>query len=294
VVWKRFQGRFEYHPGVHQNPPPDVTGRDVVIVDFSYKRPVLDAMAQTAKSITILDHHKSAQEDLAAFTVSLCGSARFVHEDLAGVWRDMEELGRPKIVAEFDMARSGAQMTWDFFCPDLSQRPALVDYVGDRDLWKFNLPCSREVNAFVFAHEYTFENWDHLDRQLRDHMDVQRVADMGAAIEKKHHKDVAELVANNRRKMVIGGHVAPVANIPYTLASDAGHLLCEPIDEGLHGLWVPPFGVCYWDTPEGRVFSLRSTDAGLDVSEVAKGYGGGGHRNASGFRMPIGWEGDNG
>jgi len=29
-----------------------------------------------------------------------------------------------------------------------------------------------------------------------------------------------------------------------------------------------------------------------DVSAIAKSYGGGGHRNASGFRMPIGWEGD--
>jgi nanoRNase/pAp phosphatase (c-di-AMP/oligoRNAs hydrolase) len=49
---------------------------------------------------------------------------------------------------------------------------------------------------------------------------------------------------------------------------------------------------CYWDTPNGRVFSLRSTDDGPDVSEIAKRYGGGGHRNASGFQMPIGWEGD--
>lgn len=51
-------------------------------------------------------------------------------------------------------------------------------------------------------------------------------------------------------------------------------------------------GACYWDTPEGRVFSLRSTDDGPDVSAIAKQYGGGGHAHASGFRMPLGWEGD--
>lgn len=49
---------------------------------------------------------------------------------------------------------------------------------------------------------------------------------------------------------------------------------------------------CYWDTPNGRVFSLRSTEDGPDVSEIAKSYGGGGHKNAAGFQMPIGWEGE--
>ena len=48
-----------------------------------------------------------------------------------------------------------------------------------------------------------------------------------------------------------------------------------------------PFAACYWDTPAGRVFSLRSTDDGVVVSAVAKKYGGGGHRNAAGFRVPI-------
>ena len=34
------------------------------------------------------------------------------------------------------------------------------------------------------------------------------------------------------------------------------------------------------------IFSLRSTDDGLDVSEIATAYGGGGHRAAAGFSVP--------
>ena len=79
---------------------------------------------------------------------------------------------------------------------------------------------------------------------------------------------------------MIGGFDVPVANLPYTLTSDAGAVMCAG----------EPFAACYWDTPNGRSFSLRSTDAGEDVSEVAKQYGGGGHRNASGFRVPFGHE----
>jgi nanoRNase/pAp phosphatase (c-di-AMP/oligoRNAs hydrolase) len=61
------------------------------------------------------------------------------------------------------------------------------------------------------------------------------------------------------------------------LVSDAAHELAKG----------RPFAGCYWDTPDGRVFGLRSTDEGVDVSAVAKQYGGGGHRNASGFRVSF-------
>jgi oligoribonuclease NrnB/cAMP/cGMP phosphodiesterase (DHH superfamily) len=277
AVHRKFGAQLDYHPGVYGQEPPDVTGRDVVMVDFSYKRPVLDAMEQTAQSLLILDHHKTAQADLADVQEAPTASQWLDHE-----WNTLLSVGSIHMAAVFDMERSGAQIAWDYFHPRTA-RPLLVDYVGDRDLWRFKLPLSREVNAFVFAHEYTFQNWDYLDAQLRDHMDVQRVAGMGGAIEKKHHKDVAELVNVTRRTMRIGGRDMPVANIPYTLTSDAGHLMAR-CDQGV--------AACYWDTPDGRTFSLRSTDDGPDVSEIAKSYGGGGHKNAAGFRMPRGWEGD--
>lgn len=275
AVYKALGDEVEFFGGVYQNPPPDVKGRDVIMVDFSYKRPIIDEMAKSARSILILDHHKTAEADLADFTILPAFSS--VREE----W-ERSKLCDPtarKVNALFDMTRSGALIAWEFFHP-AAPVPNLVQYVSDRDLWQFKLPLSREVNAYIFAHEYTFRNWDYLDAATRDHMGVQHVGDMGGAIEKKHHKDVAELTAAFKRRMMIGGHEVWVANIPYTLTSDAGHLMAMG----------EPFAACYWDTPEGRVFSLRSTDEGLDVSEVAKQYGGGGHRNASGFRLPHGKE----
>lgn len=268
-------GDIDFHPGVYQAPPPDITGRDVIMVDFSYKRAALDDIIASCASLLILDHHKTAAEDLSGYERA--------RDDWGSHYAYLGAPGCSSVGVLFDMDRSGAQIAWDFFHPG-KPRPNLVDYTGDRDLWRFALPLSREVNAFVFAYEYEFRNWDYLDAMTRDHMGVQNVADMGGAIEKKHHKDVAELVSVMKRRMVIGGHSVPVANIPYTLTSDAGHLMAKG----------EPFAACYWDTPEGRVFSLRSTDEGLDVSAIARGYGGGGggHRNASGFTMPIGWEGD--
>lgn len=297
AVWKRFGDAFDYHAGVYQNPPPDVAGRDVVLVDFSYKREVMRAMrghgAGKARSVLVLDHHKSAAEDLGKTEGNFCiqianWTGQLTWErHLENAAMDQNEGAVDSVYCLFDMNRSGAGIAWDFF-HSADTRPKLVKYAEDRDLWRFALPFSREVNAYIFAHEYDFGTWSALANLIDDETDA--VVRMGAAIEKKHHKDVRELANALKRRMTIGGHEVWAASLPYTLTSDAGHLLCEPYDDGLNGSVIPPFAACYWDTPEGRVFSLRSRDGGADVSEIAKQYGGGGHRNAAGFRLPHGVE----
>jgi oligoribonuclease NrnB/cAMP/cGMP phosphodiesterase (DHH superfamily) len=238
-------GEIEFYAGKYQEPPPDVTGKDVVMVDFSYKRPVLLEMAAKANSILILDHHKSAAEDL----IDLPANVQTV----------------------FDMDRSGARIAWDHFFPDLPP-PILLLHIEDRDLWRFALQNTREVQANVFSHPYDFQVWDELMQTPPEKL----IAD-GLAIERKHFKDVNELLGVVVRDMNIGGHRVPVANLPYTMTSDAGHQMAIG----------KPFAACYWDTPTGRVFSLRSVDGGEDVSVIAAIYGGGGHRNAAGFQVSF-------
>lgn len=149
--------------------------------------------------------------------------------------------------------------------------PKLIEHIQDRDLWRFALPGTREIQASVFSYPYDFDVWDMLMGT-----DVQALRVGGEAIERKHHKDIAELLKVTQRRMVIAGYDVPIANLPYTLVSDAAHAM----------LPGEAFAGCYWDVPDGRVFGLRSTDAGVDVSGIAKQFGGGGHRNASGFKVP--------
>lgn len=280
AVWRRWGDAVEYVPGVYGAEPPDVRDKHVLMVDFSYKRPVLDAMLQTAASIIILDHHKTAEADLAAFRVVFCGDAKFRLDDAEHGLRDLAELQRPPCLAEFDMNRSGAVMTWE--ATHKTPVPALLYYVQDRDLWRFSLHGSREVAAVVFSHPYDFRAWNSLATEVEHNRDS--VIAEGRAIERKHHKDISELLQQTRRTMRIGGYDVPVANLPYTMASDAAGLMAEG----------QPFAACYFDRNDGqRVFSLRSREPdGVDVSEVARSYGGGGHKNAAGFQAPLGWEGD--
>lgn len=235
----------DFHAGIHQESPPEVTGRDVVVVDFSYKRDVIIEMAKIAKSILIIDHHKSAEADLIDLPVN--------------------------VEARFDMTKSGAVMAWEYFHPD-EDTPQLLLHIQDRDLWEFKLDGTREIQAALFSHPYDFDVWEGLL-----YSDVQCLRKEGEVIERKHFKDIHEFIGVAAYRMTIAGYDVPVLNAPYFWSSDAGHILGEG----------EPFAACYWDTPGGRVFSLRSADGGLDVSEIAAQFGGGGHEHASGFRLAF-------
>lgn len=245
-VFSRHADReHDFHAGVYQTAPPDVEGRDVYLVDFSYKRAVVEQICERATRVVLIDHHKTALEDLAPLIESR------------------------RIEALVSLEKSGATLAWEWFHGH-TEPPQLLKHIEDRDLWRFALAGTREIQANVFSYPYDFDVWDGLMERP-----VEELITEGKAIERKHLKDVNELVKVTTRRMNIGGHNVPIANLPYIHVSDAGHLLCKG----------EPFAGCYWDTPEGRVFGLRSTDEGVDVSEIAKQYGGGGHRNASGFRV---------
>ena len=269
AVRKRYGEEVEFYPGVYQQDPPDVTGRDVIMVDFSYKRPVIEAMAQDANSILILDHHKRAEEDLRQWKREAQEEPQDYTEWNPGA------LSTPLVCAIFDMERSGAMIAWSFFHP-FEPIPQLFKHIQDRDLWQFKLPGTREIQANLFSYPYDFESWDFMVKGSDNPEELALFAAQGAAIERKHFKDIAELLKVTTRRMNISGYDVPVANLPYTMSSDAGHQLA--LGEA--------FAACYWDTPDGRVFSLRSSEHGLDVSEIAKQFGGGGHRNAAGFKLP--------
>jgi oligoribonuclease NrnB/cAMP/cGMP phosphodiesterase (DHH superfamily) len=144
-------------------------------------------------------------------------------------------------------------------------------FVQDRDLWRFKLAKSKEYAVALFSYEYTFENWDKISK-----WPTTRMTEEGASLLRKHNKDIAEFIkANKRRRMTIAGHNVPVINVPYTLGSDACHILAQG----------EPFAAYYYDLGDDRMFGLRSAEDGEDVSKIAGHYGGGGHKHAAGFKL---------
>jgi len=245
LVLYMFYGKeeVEFHPGVYQEPPPDIAGRDVILVDFSYKREVLIEMADKAKSIVILDHHQSAQEELINLP--------------------------DNVEAYFDMSKSGAVMAWKYYFPAL-QIPQLFLHIQDRDLWTFKLAGTREIQACLFSYPYTFELWEKLL-----HTDLSDLYKEGTALLRKHMKDVTYLIKRAAYTDTLAGYEVPFLNAPYMYSSDAGHIMGKD----------KPFAVCYYETKDARIYSLRSSDTGVDVAKIATSFGGGGHKHAAGFTI---------
>ena len=171
--------------------------------------------------------------------------------------------------AIFDMDKSGAMLAWEHFHPG-RPAPALIRYVQDRDLWRWALPASREVSAALWSYPQDFWVWERLS--------VAKLAKEGAAI-LRYMQQQTEMICSQAREQEIGGYRVPVVNAT-SLWSEVGEELIRRYPEA-------PFAAAYYETATGlRKWSLRSRGE-FDVSEVARQFGGGGHRNAAGFEERV-------
>ena len=65
-----------------------------------------------------------------------------------------------------DVKRSGAMITWEALHLPHEDCPDLIEYVQDRDLWRWELPLSREVGSYILTLGETVEEWDEAMRWM--------------------------------------------------------------------------------------------------------------------------------
>lgn len=233
----------EFRPMNYSDEPPtdaEVAGREVLILDFSFPREVMLRLHAAAKSLRCLDHHKTAQEVLAG--LDFC---------------------------TFDLTKSGARLAWEMVNGG-REPPWLVKYTEDRDLWKWELENSKEINAALRCYPFDFDGWDELGRTGYP----RRLIEEGRAILRYQDEVIAGAV-ENAAICTIAGYRVPVVNSTTLISEIAGKLA-----EG------HPFGVCWFEKADGtRIYSLRSREGGEDVSAIARQFGGGGHKHAAGFSV---------
>jgi len=275
AVWKRWGDEPSYVAlNYGMEPDLDCRGKHILIVDFSFKADVLARLVANdgAASVLFLDHHKTAREDLAPFLFEESFPGAIGAGDVLGMLRDLDELRRPPILAVFDMERSGAGMAWDF-CFGSHTRPKLVDLVEDRDLWRFAFGDeSKWLHLALSSGVMDFARWDRLTSYPYDEIRT------GEAIAAYRDSLVEEIVERAVPRW-IGGKRGMLVDCPYGLASDVGNRLLD-----LHP--DAEFAAAEVRGPDSVTYSLRSRDDRADVSEIARKWGGGGHRNAAGFEVP--------
>ncbi len=232
-------------------------GAEVWILDFCFPLDVMREIGDRAYRVFLIDHHVSQTETVR----------QIEEEKLVTVW--------------FTPEQSGAKLTWvalksmGFFKEQ--EAPALVEYVEDRDLWKWELKDSREISAALNSYPFDFPVWDGL--YLRP---ISSLVDEGRAILRYQNQYIDKLVSF-ARSVVIAGHEVPCLNTTI-LRSQVGERLCQG----------KPFSATYFDRHDGqRVWSFRSSKEGLDVSLIAKKFAGGGHKHAAGCTLEVGYFNEN-
>ena len=243
--------------GDSADPLFDLTGEhciadeDVIIADLSFSRKIMLAIKDIAKSVVCYDHHKTAEKELEGLDFCV-----------------------------FDMEKSGARLVYEHQWIQVTSQQGmigvaydthikfLVDYTEDRDLWRWELPWSKAISAAIASFPFDFKIWGgfYKGSLIQD----------GEAI-LRYQKSVIDRAVFNATEINILGYTVK-ATSPTALVSEIGGKLAEDA----------PFGLTYFITEGGIDFSLRSRGrGGEDVSAIAKHFGGGGHRNAAGFKLDF-------
>jgi len=183
----------EFVPAQHGDTPPDVSGKHVLIVDFSFAREILIELTAQALSLKVIDHHKTAQAQLAGLDNCV-----------------------------FDMTKSGAVLTWQTLLGD-QPMPQLLAYIQDRDLWQWQLPNSKAVSAALNTIPKQFERWSpYLDDE-----NINGLIDQGNAIVLYQQQQITKATKGDKVCMAeIAGHTVPCINATH-LISEIGEQLAK-------------------------------------------------------------------
>lgn len=269
VLSQLFQDQADYKGWCYEfQELPDVSNYSkIFIVDFSFPQKVLEDWADQGKSISVIDHHKTALQDLSGLS--------------------------DRIRKRFDLDECGATLTWRTFFGESDPIPAFLKYVKDRDLWNFQFSETEIVHEAISTMRYRLKDfgvaktkmlfvwYDYLatlnDTQLLDYLKPigePRVAPRRTKIE-----------AIAARYTFIDFQGNPDWHIPVVYLAEDGsedRFVSDVCMKLYKQFSNAPFSACY--TSNGN-WSLRSDKFGnnTDVAAIAVTYGGGGHHNAAGF-----------
>lgn len=238
----------------HLNFPTNLAGRDVYILDFSFKPEVIDTMLKVTNYVTWIDHHLTAFKDF-----NFDPTQRIEHSD--------PELNWDVIL---DPNKSGCVLAWEHFHPN-TEAPSLLEYIQDRDLWLWKYKNTKALATGLRSKPFTFDWFD----QANDN--VGNVINKGEAMNELFDQQLAD-ITKKHIPTLIGDQLGHSVNCTPQFASEAGNILAKASGT---------FGMTWVINNKGMAnVSLRSV-GDYDVSAIAKTFGGGGHRNAAGFEVAF-------
>lgn len=247
--------------GKYHEDPIELKDTQIFFVDFCYKRSVMDQLLLNDNYIVLIDHHKSAIEEVR----ELFNNPSF-----------------EPFVSE-DNTQSGTGLAWHYFTGRKGINHLPFAFIQDRDLWTWKLPKAKEYLAVHNLRDKTLEEYfkfvvETIEEGFSPH-DLSKVIEKGSAILQAQDQSYREIIQSSTRYLnVLDYENVPVINCPNYYMSDIGSIVCNENNV--------PFVLMWYLSNEGLKLGLRSKadKSGVDVSIVANRLHpkGGGHYAAAG------------
>lgn len=242
--------------------PPDVSGRNVYVFDFSYPREVLEDMYQKAEDLIVLDHHDSAEKALEGLPYAI-----------------------------FDQTKSGAVLAWEYLERRYGNRgedfqytvPRVLLYIQDRDLWQWKLEHSRAFSEYlrdtINLKDPLFNNLSILGQFVEaDDEEFYEFVAHGEVLVEQKDRLIDEVVANYfivTVPLATGEVEVAAAFCPARVYSEVGQRLAA--------LSPCHAGVAIGNLSRDKfAMSFRGCDDSGMAQQLALHFGGGGHLKAAG------------
>lgn len=260
AAWLLYHDKADYLPAQHGDAPPDVTGRDVLIIDFAWPRAETEALHAAANSLRVIDHHDTAERDLAGLAYCF-----------------------------FDQSRSGAVLAWHHFFP-ATPLPYMYGLIEDSDL---RLYKRGEETARFMAHlkdlPKDFILWEELMLEMEQPERRSVLLDIFGQTHQKR-RDAVQAAATKARSFSLAedlsGYLVEVEEYHYA-ADVAEYLAIRAREDGLKG----SLGIVWRHRPDKPGWisgSVRTRDDAIDCQIIAAQLGGGGgHPKSSGLMIPL-------
>ena len=239
-VVRKYLPDIELAARSYGDPPPEVEGRLVYIVDYSFTQEEMAKIKELAQNVIWLDHHKTS-----------------VEESVALGWGTV------------DTEECGATLTWKTIFPD-KELPPILAYVKDRDLWQWQLENSREISE-ALKEKFLSPNAEPFKKDLLA-INPKDLVERGTKLVKLKASRVATNCARGV-EIMFEGHKTWTVNC-YNDVSEVGERIYEKMGYAI--------ALIFWKDKATWIYSLRSKT--VDVSQIAKKRGGGGHPGAAGFQ----------
>jgi oligoribonuclease NrnB/cAMP/cGMP phosphodiesterase (DHH superfamily) len=170
------------------------------------------------------------------------------------------------------VGQAGCELTWMYFNPDATM-PEIVTMLGRYDVWDLNYLGGFD-NLLDLQYGMKLKNWNPQDEDWKDLFEFSYLINehvTNGKLIRKYQQGKNELTCNSSFETTVAGHKVFAVN-----SMDKSSQTFESLGDKYEIYCAFSFNGKVWD------YSLYSTT--VDVGEICKQLGGGGHKGAAGFQ----------